>query len=242
MRGLQGLVSTQIEEKKRDHGQTEGLQAKYFRSMQDLKLELVSFKSKLADENRKIYSGFEQKIQALTGSIQSSSRSGLHNGTGDKSIKSSGRHFNPADAEKLKGSLSAEAQVYEVEAHQDLEEQDQDSLYQQYSNQEQLRETFENQQRQASSHFQEQRQYLAHDLHQNGQQDADQHSPDEDGDLRDIPEQNEGDEDYEMTLDNRYKNGFGKYTEEVQVYSATSDKKSHRYSDQAQSREFLIQD
>jgi len=51
-------------------------------------------------------------------------------------------------------------------------------------------------------------------------------------------EQENGEEDYEMTLENNYRNGFAKYTNQVPgMYSGPSDD-----NENAQSKEFLIQD
>lgn len=119
--------------------------------------------------------------------------------------------------------------MYEVEQREDLEEHDQDSLYQQFSHQEGI----ENQQRQASAQFQEQRQYLA------------AFNPNQVNEQSDN-EMSHSNEDYERTLTNNYRNGFSKYTNEVAMYSASSNSKKSpihpQFSDNAHSREFLIQD
>ena len=58
VKGLQGLVQAQMEEKIHWQDQAQSLQEKYVTSIESLKKDLVSFKAKLADENRSIYSEF----------------------------------------------------------------------------------------------------------------------------------------------------------------------------------------
>ena len=70
----------------------------------------------------------------------------------------------------MKGSLSAEQKIFERDPSHIIPgqiEQDQDSLYQHFSQQEQLRDAFENQQREASINFQDQRKYLAEEDYSN---------------------------------------------------------------------------
>ena len=54
-----------MEEKIHWQDQAQSLQEKYVSSIEGLKKDLVSFKAKLADENRSIYSEFQTQIQAL---------------------------------------------------------------------------------------------------------------------------------------------------------------------------------
>ena len=65
---------------------------------------------------------------------------------------------------------SAEQKIFERDPSHIIPgqiEQDQDSLYQHFSQQEQLRDAFENQQREASINFQDQRKYLAEEDYSN---------------------------------------------------------------------------
>ena len=59
VRGLHSLVTTAIQGKNSWKDKAENLESKYFRTLEELKKDLVTFKSKLAEENKSMYSEFQ---------------------------------------------------------------------------------------------------------------------------------------------------------------------------------------
>lgn len=59
VKGLQGLITNEIQAKHDWQQQAFGLQDKYFQTIEDLKHDLVQFKSKIQEENKSMYSEFQ---------------------------------------------------------------------------------------------------------------------------------------------------------------------------------------
>ena len=74
VKGLQGLVSTQLEEKNQWKEQQEQLNSKYFNCLADLRKDITNFKTKLATENQTIYSQFQQQLQSLSNNMKPDER------------------------------------------------------------------------------------------------------------------------------------------------------------------------
>jgi len=66
VRSLHGLVSHEIEDKNSWRQRAETLEQKYFASLDALKDDVLSFKNKLAEENKQIYSELSHKIHELS--------------------------------------------------------------------------------------------------------------------------------------------------------------------------------
>lgn len=58
VKGLHGLIKTEKSIKEHEKKQAEDLQQKYFQTLEDLQKDLVLFKTKMAEENRSMYSEF----------------------------------------------------------------------------------------------------------------------------------------------------------------------------------------
>ena len=58
VKGLHSLIATEIEDKNNLKAKAENIEAKYFKTLEELKMDLAMFKNKLADENKSMYSEF----------------------------------------------------------------------------------------------------------------------------------------------------------------------------------------
>ena len=59
VKGLHSLITTEIQDKKIWKEKAENLEEKYFKTLEGLKKDLLTFKSKLAEENKSMYSEFQ---------------------------------------------------------------------------------------------------------------------------------------------------------------------------------------
>lgn len=58
VKGLHSLIETEIQDKNSLKAKADNLEAKYLNTLEELKMDLATFKSKLAEENRSMYSEF----------------------------------------------------------------------------------------------------------------------------------------------------------------------------------------
>ena len=113
VKGLHGLITTEIESKHEFQRQAFGLQDKYFKTVEELKQDLAQFKAKIQEENRSMYSEFQTRMQNLQSQSQN-------------------EHM---ESEEKADEITAKQQVYDFRPA----EHEQDSLYQQYSHENQFR-------------------------------------------------------------------------------------------------------
>lgn len=172
VKGLQGIVQSQILEKPSDEPKKQDIESihrKYLDSLSELKKDLNQFKSKLESDNKQMLTSFEQRLQGLREPEQRGdpqpSVSSLKSRptTTEESLKKSSQPSYKAE-DKTKGSLSAEQKVFErepkVSQGRDPLEQDQDSLYQQFSQDQMRHDPYDIQNRQASSNYQQHSKFL----------------------------------------------------------------------------------
>jgi len=58
VKGLHSLIATEIQDKNNLKAKAENIEQKYFKTLDELKMDLAMFKNKLADENKSMYSEF----------------------------------------------------------------------------------------------------------------------------------------------------------------------------------------
>ena len=56
VKGLHSLIATEIQDKNSLKAKADNLEAKYLNTLEELKMDLATFKSKLAEENKSMYS------------------------------------------------------------------------------------------------------------------------------------------------------------------------------------------
>lgn len=139
----------------------ESVHRKYLDSLGELKRDLNGFKAKLESDNRQMLTSFEQRLhearepgQSNQEPSASSLKSRSRPVTTEESIKTSSKPSYKED-NKTKGSLSAEQKVFERETKgtqmRDPLEQDQDSLYQQFSQDQMRQDPYDHQNRQGGN-------------------------------------------------------------------------------------------